>query len=79
VLPVEAQTSAAAPRSTAFVTASVIPRSLKEQVGFSPSYFTKTSQPPPTRALSREQGMSGVLPSPSEITGVSSLTGRCSR
>ena len=39
VLPVEAQIIALEPLSTAFVTAIVIPRSLKEPVGFSPSYF----------------------------------------
>jgi hypothetical protein len=37
VLPVDAQMIAFAPASTAFVTAIVIPRSLNDPVGFSPS------------------------------------------
>ena len=40
VFPVEAQITAALPCSTAFETATVMPRSLNEQVGLSPSYFT---------------------------------------
>ena len=39
VFPVEAQTIALAPSSTAFATAITIPRSLNEPVGFKPSYF----------------------------------------
>jgi hypothetical protein len=39
VLPVEAQITALDPSSTAFVIAIVIPRSLKEAVGFKPSYL----------------------------------------
>ena len=39
VLPVEAHATALAPASTAFETAMVIPRSLKEPVGLAPSYF----------------------------------------
>ena len=39
VLPVEAQMRAATPRSNAFETATVMPRSLNEQVGFNPSYL----------------------------------------
>jgi hypothetical protein len=39
VLPVEAQITAFEPASTAFEMATVIPRSLKEPVGFSPSYL----------------------------------------
>jgi len=52
VLPVLAQMTACAPVSTAFESATVMPRSLNEPVGFSPSYLMKTSQPRPTRALS---------------------------
>jgi hypothetical protein len=39
VFPVEAQMIALAPASTALVTAIVMPRSLKEPVGLSPSNF----------------------------------------
>src|SRR6188768_3018604 len=70
---------AAAPCPTAFDTATVIPRSLNEPVGLSPSYLTHTLQPCPTRALNRGQGINGVLPSPSEMTGVLSATGRYAR
>ncbi len=45
VLPVEAQMTAFAPCSTAFETAIVVPRSLKEPVGFIPSNFTQTRAP----------------------------------
>ena len=53
VFPVEAQISAVEPRSTALDTATVIPRSLNEPVGLTPSFLTKTSQPWPTRSLNR--------------------------
>ena len=39
VLPVEAQTTARAPSSSAFPIAIVMPRSLKLPVGFAPSHF----------------------------------------
>src|SRR6266404_5000173 len=52
VFPVEAQTSVLAPCSSALETATVMPRSLNEPVGLTPSFFTKTSQPRPTRLLS---------------------------
>ena len=39
VLPVDAQTAAVAPSSSAFDTATVIPRSLNDPVGLAPSYF----------------------------------------
>ena len=39
VFPVEAQTTAHAPASNARLTATVIPRSLKEPVGLAPSTF----------------------------------------
>jgi hypothetical protein len=45
VLPVEAHTTALAPAATAAVIAMVIPRSLKEPVGFIPSTFRYTSEP----------------------------------
>ena len=77
VLPVEAHTAMVAPSSRALETATVIPRSLKEPVGLRPSYLRWTSRP--VRAESRGAGTSGVPPSPSETTGVNSLTGSRSR
>ena len=53
VFPVDAQMRILVPRSTAFDTATVIPRSLNEPVGLTPSFLTKTSQPRPTRSLNR--------------------------
>ena len=43
VLPVDAQITAFAPSSAALEIAIVIPRSLKEPVGFAPSNFNQTS------------------------------------
>jgi hypothetical protein len=77
VLPVEAHTTAFARPSTALEIASVMPRSLNDPVGLAPSYFSQTSHP-----VSRDNGSertSGVPPSPREITGVASETGRRSR
>src|SRR3712207_2340645 len=71
VLPVEAQMTAFAPCSTAFEMAIVIPRSLKEPVGFMPSYLTHTFAP--VRAESAGAGISGVPPSPSVTIGVASV------
>jgi hypothetical protein len=71
VLPVEAQMTALAPASTAFEMAMVIPRSLKDPVGFIPSYLTQTLAP--VRAESAAAGISGVPPSPSVMTGVASV------
>ena len=45
VLPVDAQTTAVAPRASARETATVIPRSLKEPVGFMLSSFSQMSAP----------------------------------
>ncbi len=67
VLPVEAQITALAPCSMALETAIVIPRSLKEPVGFMPSNFTQTRAP--VRDDSAGAGMSGVPPSPRVMTG----------
>ena len=47
VFPVLAQITTCAPRSFAFETAIVIPRSLNEHVGFNPSYFSHNSKSPP--------------------------------
>ena len=71
VLPVDAQMTAFAPCSTAFEIAMVMPRSLKEPVGFMPSNFTNTFAP--VRADRAGAGSSGVPPSPSVTIGVASL------
>lgn len=77
VLPVEAHTTVRAPASTALLTATVMPRSLKEPVGLAPSTFSQTSQP--VSAERWAAGTSGVLPSWSETTGVASVTGSHAR
>jgi hypothetical protein len=77
VLPVDAQMTARAPSSTAFETATVMPRSLYEPVGLDASHFSQSSTP--SRSLSRGTARRGVEPSPSEITGVAPVTGRRSR
>src|SRR4051794_38934196 len=77
VLPVDAQTTTLAPVSTALVMAIVMPRSLKEPVGFAPSTFSQMSRS--SSAESRSARTSGVPPSSSVMTGVESVTGRCSR
>jgi len=65
VLPVEAQMTACAPRPAASLIATVIPRSLKEPVGFMPSNLTDSSKPPPSACAMRGTGRSGVSPSSS--------------
>ena len=77
MLPVEAHTASRAPSSSAFETATVIPRSLNDPVGFAPSYFRSTRQP--VRSETRGASSSGVEPSPSVTTGVAALTGSRSR
>ena len=57
----------------------VMPRSLNEPVGLTPSFFTKTSHLRPTRSLNRGEYISGVFPSPSEMIGVAGEIGRNSR
>ena len=47
VLPVDAQITVVAPRPSASLTAAVMPRSLNEPVGLSPSYLMNNSNPPP--------------------------------
>ena len=69
----EAQIAVRAPRSSALETATVIPRSLKDPVGFRPSYLTNTSAS--ARSLRRGEWMSGVEPSLKETIGVVSDTG----
>jgi hypothetical protein len=70
VFPVEAQINARAPRSIALETATVIPRSLNDPVGLSPSFLMNTSQPRPTRALNLGENSNGVFPSPKEMTAL---------
>ena len=45
VLPVDAQMIASAPSASARVTATVMPRSLNEPVGFCPSHLSQISMP----------------------------------
>jgi hypothetical protein len=73
VFPVEAQMTASAPSSTAFDSASVMPRSLKLPVGFMPSSFAESWIP--SRSESFGSGTSGVSPSPRETIGVRAVTG----
>src|SRR5215217_6381567 len=61
VLPVLAQTTASAPSASADEIAVVIPRSLKDPVGLSPSTLSQTSAP--DRPESQDDGTSGVPPS----------------
>ncbi|MGN6201333.1 MAG: hypothetical protein ACTHNY_02880 [Solirubrobacterales bacterium] len=67
MLPVEAQMIASAPRPFARETATVIPRSLNEPVGFSPSNLKKARAP--MRSESRGASISGVEPSLRVTTG----------
>src|SRR5215472_17108720 len=73
VFPVEAQMTAFAPRAAAMLTATVMPRSLNEPVGLTPSTLRYTTQP--VISDSTGAGISGVDPSPREITGAPSGTG----
>ena len=70
------------PASIAFDTARVMPRSLNEPVGLTPSFLTKTTRP--TRLLNCGQNTSGVSPSPpsssrstSQTSTVLTLPTRC--
>ena len=74
MLPVDAHTTASAPSPTAADTATVIPRSLNDPVGFAPSTFSQTSQP--VRSDNLGARTSGVQPSSSVTSG---STGRRSR
>ena len=55
-----------------------MPRSLKEPVGFMPSYFTYRLARP-MRLPMRSRRTSGVLPSPRVMSGVAGVIGRKSR
>ena len=74
VLPVEAQITASAPSPIAALTATVMPRSLNEPVGFAPSSLSHTSAPVSSERCGA--GISGVSPSPIVTSG---STGRRSR
>ena len=70
VLPVEAQTTASAPSCLATEIATVMPRSLKEPVGLSPSTLSQTSAP--VSSESHSETTSGVPPSRSVTAAVPS-------
>src|SRR4051812_22583563 len=74
VLPVDAQITDRAPSSSALATATTIPRSLNDPVGFAPSTF-RNSDRSPSDSPSRRAWTSGVEPSPSDTTGVDGPTG----
>src|SRR5690242_1045473 len=69
--------TAVAPRATAMLTATVMPRSLNDPVGLAPSTFRYTSHP--VRADNTGAGSRGVAPSPRVITGAPSGTASRSR
>ena len=73
----EAHTTASAPSPADTLTATVIPRSLKDPVGLAPSTLSQTSQS--SRSDNTSAGTSGVLPSPRVTTGSVSRTGSQSR
>ena len=77
VLPVDAHSTAFWPRATASVTAIVMPRSLNEPVGLSPSTLRCTVQP--VYSDNRGADTSGVPPSSRVIAVQSSSTGSRSR
>src|SRR5664279_176512 len=66
VLPVDAQITALAPRAAAWVSATVIPRSLNDPVGLAPSTFRYTCAP--TLSDSDGAASSAVPPSSRVIT-----------
>ena len=78
VFPVEAQMIDRAPASMAFETATTMPRSLNEPVGFRPSSL-RWSRGTPILAPRRRASISGVNPSPSVSCGVASVIGRNAR
>ena len=78
-MPVEAHNTACEPSLTAWVIAMVMPRSLNEPVGFTPSNFTCNSTSLSLASEIFPNRTSGVLPSPRVIIRASSATGRRSR
>jgi hypothetical protein len=77
VFPVEAQTTACAPSASATEIATVMPRSLNEPVGLSPSTLSQTDAP--VSSDSQPDSTRGVPPSPRVTTGVVSSTGNQAR
>src|SRR5688572_4016714 len=77
VLPVEAQATIDAPTHLAWLTPTVMPRSLNEPVGFSPSCLNQTSTP--AKSLSRLSWYRFVLPSGFETITSSGMSGISSR
>ena len=77
MFPVEAQTTALAPSSTAMEMAIVIPLSLNDPVGFAPSTLSQTCAP--IRSDRRGAGTRGVPPSSKVTTGASGPMGRKER
>ena len=73
-----AQTTARAPDSSAFATATTMPRSLNDPVGFAPSTFSHRSDAP-IDAPRRGARTSGVAPSPNVSIGVAAVTGSTER
>jgi len=67
------------PSSTALVMAMVMPRSLKDPVGFKPSYFRYTSSFGCSASLNAGAATRGVEPSFRVMMRVVSDTGICSR
>ncbi len=65
-----------APSSTALATAITMPRSLKEPVGFKPSYFPYNVIPNSFDKFFK--GINGVFPSAKAICGVLSVIGKYS-
>src|SRR5216117_2315720 len=70
---------ASTPSASALVTATVMPRSLKEPVGFCPSHLRYSSMPGATTAARRSARTRGVFPSFSVTTLSLLRTGRRSR
>src|ERR687883_463091 len=73
VLPVEAQTQARLPEATALLMATVMPRSLKEAVGFIPSNFRNRRAPTPPEIVGAS--IRGAPPSPMVVTASSGISG----
>src|SRR5699024_4302880 len=76
VFPVDAQITVCAPSSFAFATASTMPRSLNDPVGFNPSNLACSSMPSSSDSFSNL--INGVFPSYKVSSGVFSFTGNYS-
>ena len=75
MLPVEAHATVRAPVETATAIPTVMPRSLNEPVGFSPSFLTIRRDTPTSRAI-RGASWRPVSPSPSVTSGATGRSGR---